>query len=68
MTPTTSSSLRQTHPRITEVVTDDGTRLGRILQLDRTFRASRRAGTADDMRRVAQGFRSIEAAARWIAR
>lgn len=32
----------------------------------RTFRAARRVGTASDLRRIADGFRTIDAACRWI--
>ena len=53
-------------PRITAVLGADGTRLGKVLKLSSTYRACRRSGTEQDMRRVADGFRSIESAVRWI--
>lgn len=54
--------------RVVATVAQDGTRLGHVNHKGTHFEAIRKTGTADDIRRVARGFRSIEAAAAWIAK
>jgi hypothetical protein len=49
------------------VVRDDaGNRIGSVMPLRSSYRASRISGTEDDVRRVSQGFRTTEAAEAWI--
>ena len=67
MTTTTySTSPRRNH--IAAIVERDGERIGHVTMRGTKFVASRKQGTADDMRRYATGFRTAEAAAKWIAR
>lgn len=69
--PTTTNYSVTPAPNATtvwHVTAADSTVLGRIRQMGRTYRASRIAGAEDDMRRVSQGFRSVDAAAAWIAK
>ena len=53
--------------RIAAIVERDGQRLGHVVCKGRTFAASRKVGTATDVRRYAANFRTVEAAAKWIA-
>jgi hypothetical protein len=66
MTTTYSASPRRNH--VVAVVDRDGQRLGHVVMRGTKFAASRKNGTATDMRRLATGFRTAEAAAKWIAR
>ena len=65
---TTTQISQNIHPgRVAAIVTRDGERLGHVVCKGRTFAASRKAGTANDIRRYAANFRTVEAAAKWIA-
>lgn len=59
-----SQSPRPNH--VAALVQVDGGTFGRVVMRGRTFSASRARGTASDVRRYATGFRTAEAAARWI--
>lgn len=60
-----SRNIRPSH--IAAIVVRDGQRLGHVVCKGRTFAASRKVGTATDIRRYAANFRTVEAAAKWIA-
>lgn len=61
-----SNQIRPNH--VAAIVTRDGNRLGHVVSKGRTFRASRKVGSEQDMRRMATGFRTVEAAAAWVAK
>lgn len=65
---TTRYSENRIAGRVVAIVELDGKRLGHVVCKGRTFTASRKTGTSDDMRRIGNGFRSAEAAADWVAK
>jgi prophage tail gpP-like protein len=67
MTTTTKTTTpRRNH--VAAIVEHDGNRLGHVIMRGRTFTASRKTGTDTDMRMMATGFHTIDAAAAWIAK
>ena len=67
MTKTEISSQIRTN-RVAATIERDGNRLGHVVCKGRTFVASRKTGSEQDMRRVATGFRTVQAAAAWVAK
>ena len=64
---TTQISTQPQRNRCVATVTDDnGERFGTVVMRGTKFTATRRHGTDTDIRRYAEGFHTIEAAARWI--
>ena len=62
-----SQNIRRNH--VAAIVERDGERIGHVVCKGRaSFAASRKVGTANDIRRYAANFRSVEAAAAWVAR
>jgi hypothetical protein len=55
-------------PNGTIYLTVAGQPVGKITPLGTTYRAARRNGTPDDIRRVSTGFRTTRAATAWIAK
>ncbi len=55
--------------RVAATITRNETRVGHVVCTGRTFTAHRKVGqTGVDIRRTARGFRTIEAAAAWVAK
>jgi hypothetical protein len=54
--------------RVAATIDHDGRRLGHVICKGVTFTAVRKTGTDADMRKVGNGFRSIDAAAAWVAK
>jgi hypothetical protein len=67
MTTTKTSTQIRTN-RVAATIERDGNRLGHVVCKGRTFTASRKVGSEQDMRRMATGFRTVEAAAAWVAK
>lgn len=66
---TTERNPNPRHPIAALIRNDQGKLVGRVIRKPATFEAQRRHGEPGvDIRRVAPGFRSLEAAAAWIAR
>lgn len=61
-----SQNIRPNH--VAAVVERDGETIGRVVcKGPRSFAASRKVGTATDIRRYATNFHTVEAAAKWVA-
>ena len=64
-TTTFAQKLRPNH--VAAIVERDGQRVGHVVMRGAKFVGSRKSGTATDMRRMATGFRTAQAAAAWVA-
>jgi len=65
---TNKTATIQTAPNsYLSVVQVDGTTIGNIYNMGKTFKAARKLGTLEDPRKISNnGFRSIEKATAWI--
>lgn len=60
-----AQSFRPNH--VAAIITRDGERVGHVVMRGAKFNAHRKTGTATDMRRMATGFKTAQAAAAWVA-
>lgn len=64
-TVTISQSIRRNH--VAAIIERDGERLGHVIARGLKFDAHRKTASATDLRRMATGFKTIEAAAAFVA-
>ena len=59
-----TQNLQPNH--VAAVITRDGTRLGHVTFKGKTFTATRKSGSRTDVRRYSTGFRTMDAAIKWV--